>query len=180
MRILETERLILKPIEESDLDYLMNLRWDKEVGNYIIHQAISKKDQLNWYNNIKNDLALSVFLKENNTLKIIGTTGLYNIDYRHQRAIIKFRLDKDYQGYGYAYEFMIETLKYGFDTLNLNKIVGESMEINEKIIKTVQKAGFVVEGIQKDFYYHQGEYRNAILFGLTKQDFRKKLENDKN
>lgn len=179
MRILETERLILKPIEESDLEYLMNLRWDKEVGEFIIHQAISSKDQLNWYNNIKNDLALSVFLKEENGLKIIGTTGLYNIDYRHQRAVIKFRLDKNYQGFGYAHEFMMETLKYGFDTLNLNKIVGESMEINEKIIKTVMKAGFLVEGNLKEFYYHQGSYKNAILFGLTKEDFRKKIKDDK-
>lgn len=180
MRILETERLILKPIEEVDLDYLMNLRWDKEICEYLIHDPISTKDQFNWYNNIKNDLALSVFLKENNTLKIIGTTGLYNINYRHQRGTIKFRLDKNYQGYGYAYEFMIETLKYGFDTLNLNKIVGDGMEINEKVIKTLKKGGFEIEGVMKDFYYHQGEYKNAILFGLTKQDFRKKLENDKN
>ena len=72
MRILETERLLLKPIEIEDLKYLLDLRWNKEMEDVIIHDPISYRDQMDWYNSLKKtDVALAIFLKENSELKLL-------------------------------------------------------------------------------------------------------------
>jgi ribosomal-protein-alanine N-acetyltransferase len=175
MRILETERLLLKPIEVEDLKYLLNLRWEQEVMNYLIHDPISAKSQNDWFNNLKKtDLALSIFLKENGSLKIIGTIGLYEVNTRHQRAIWRIRLDPTQQGKGYAKEAINLMLDYGFNTLNLNKIISDSFADNTAIINLTLKLGFKQEGLLVGHYFHKGEFRDAIQFGLLRKDFNNK------
>ncbi|MGB5024641.1 MAG: GNAT family protein [Saprospiraceae bacterium] len=175
MRILETERILLKPIEVNDLAFLLNLRWEKDVMDYLIHDPISEKSQIEWFNNIKkNDLALSIFLKENEELKIIGTIGLYEINFRHQRAIWRIRLDPTRQGKGYAKESINLLLNYGFNTLNLNKIISDSFADNEAIVNLTLKLGFKKEGILKAHYFHKGEFRDAIQFGLLRTEYNNK------
>ena len=48
MRILESERLILKPVEPEDLNFLMEQRWDADLTDYIIHNPISTYTQQKW------------------------------------------------------------------------------------------------------------------------------------
>ncbi len=175
MRILETQRLLLKPIESEDLIFLLNLRWNQEVMNYLIHDPISAKSQNDWFNNLKKtDLALSIFVKENSEIKIIGTIGLYEINNRHQRAIWRIRLDPSRQGKGYATEAINLMLDYGFNTLNLNKIISDSFADNEAIVKLTLKLGFKQEGLLVGHYFHHGEFRDAIQFGLLRKDFNSK------
>ena len=172
MRILETQRLILKPIEVEDLIFLLNLRWEQEVMNYLIHDPISSKNQMDWFNNLKkSDLALSIFIKEDNELRIIGTIGLYEINTRHQRAIWRIRLDPTQQGKGYATEAINLILDYGFNTLNLNKIISDSFADNKAIVNLTLKLGFKQEGLLVGHYFHKGEFRDAIQFGLMRKDF---------
>ena len=41
MRVLESDRIVLKPIEEEDLPLLLELRWDETLTDYLIHNPIS-------------------------------------------------------------------------------------------------------------------------------------------
>lgn len=34
-----------------------------------------------------------------------------------------------------------------------------------------KKLGFVVEGIQRDMYYHEGRYWNQVVCGMTETQF---------
>ncbi len=175
MRILETQRLLLKPIEVEDLNFLLNLRWDQEIMNHLIHDPLSVKNQNDWFNNLKKtDLALSIFIKENSELKIIGTIGLYEINTRHQRAIWRIRIDPSQQGEGYAIEAINLLLDYGFNTLNLNKITSDSFADNLAIVNLSMKLGFKQEGLLVGHYFHKGEFRDAIQFGLLRSDFNNK------
>ncbi len=175
MRVLETQNIILKPIEVDDLKFLLNLRWDNEIMKYLIHDPISFKTQNDWFNNLKKtDVVLSIFVKKEEDEIIIGTIGLYDIDYRHQRAVWRIRLSKDFQGKGYAKEAINLLLDYGFNTLNLNKITSDSLSENEAIIKLTLKLGFKKEGLLINHYFNNGKYRDAILFGLLREEFNKK------
>ncbi|MDR0368203.1 MAG: GNAT family N-acetyltransferase [Bacteroidales bacterium] len=179
MRILETERILLKPIEEEDLTFLMNLRWDKDITQFIIHDPISKQDQKKWYEKISkgNNLALSVFYKDpKNTAQteIIGTVGLFDVNMRHQHAKLKStRILAKYQGSGIVFEVLMLVLDYGFNTLNLNKVFGDSFEENTPIIKILETLGFQKEGVLRNHYFHEGMFKNAIALGLLREDFNK-------
>ena len=184
MRILETERILLKPVESEDLSFLMNLRWDKDLTQYIIHDPISMADQQQWYEKIKkgNNLALSIFYKESKddtNPTIIGTIGLFDINYRHQYAKLKStRILAKYQGTGIVFEVLMLLFDYGFNTLNLHKIFGDSFEENTPIITILEKLGFQKEGLLRNHYFHEGLFKNAVVLGLLREDFNK-LRNEK-
>ena len=173
MRILESKRLLLKPVTEEDLSFLLDLRWNAGVMKYLVHDPIGMKEQAEWFRtlNTKKNLALSVFLKEGKETKICGTVGLYDIDTRHMRATWRIRLSPEVQGKGIGFEATAMTMKYGFDTLNLNRIVSNSMADNAAIIKMTQKLGFTDEGVLRKHYFFNGKYNDAIQFGILREEF---------
>lgn len=173
MRVLESERLLIKPVEERDLPGLLELRWDADVMRYLIHEAINEKEQNDWFKslNTKKNLALSIFLKKDGALTLVGTVGLYEIDTRHQRAVWRIRLTPAVQGMGIGFEATRMTLEYGFRTMNLHKITSNSMAENAAIIKMTHKLGFQNEGILRSHYYFNGRFRDAIMFGMLKDEF---------
>ena len=180
MRVLESERVVVKPIEREDLSFLLELRWDKDIMNYLIHDPISMESQEAWFEKTSksNDMPCSIFVKgdgDPSELTIAGTVGLYNFNHRHQRATWRVRLSSDFQGKGLAFEAIMMVLDYGFNTLNLNKIVSDSFADNTAIIKLSQKLGFSEEGVVRSHYFHQGRFRDGINFGLLREDFNAKF-----
>lgn len=175
MRILESERLIIKPVEENDLEYLLNLRWDTSIMEYLIHDPISIRDQKSWFANLsKKDLAMSIFLKKpDGMLQIVGTIGLYNIDSRHQRAVSRVRIDPAFQRMGIGFESRMIVMDYGFNTLNLQKITADCFADNKAIVNLCLKLGFKKEGVFRKHYFHKGKFRDAIQFGILRNEYMK-------
>lgn len=174
MRVMENDRILLKPVEEQDLPLLLELRWDEVLTDYLIHDPISMTHQKHWFENLyKNgDVALSIFYKEDDLLKHIGLIGLYNFNHRHRRATWKsLRILPEYQGKGIAVEASRMLLDYGFNTLNLHKITSDSFEDNAAILNLLEKLGFKKEGVLVEHYFHQGKYKNAIIHSILREDF---------
>lgn len=176
MRILESERILLKPVEPEDLSFLLDLRWDIDIMAYQVHDPISLKSQQAWYENLSKsgNLALSVFEKNTDRpqeKKLAGTIGLMNINHRHQRATWTLRLDQAFQGRGIAYEASMLMLDYGFNTLNLNKVFSDSFPDNAPIIKLLTKLRFTQEGLMKAHYYHNGEFKDSAIYAMLRADF---------
>ena len=180
MRILESDRLLIKPVEKEDLLTLLNLRWDSNIEESIIHEPISMESQQAWFESTSksNNLACTIFLKNTDdpkNLKIIGTIGLFNFNHRHQRATWRMRISPESQGKGIAFEAATMVLGYGFNTLNLHKIIGDSLAENVAISKLTEKFGFVKEGEMKSHYFHQGCFKDGVAWGLIREDFNKKF-----
>lgn len=179
MRYLESDRLLLKPVEEADIAALLELRWDKSIMQYLVHDPIGMKQQKEWFQGLgAKNLALSIFLKSGEDAELIGTIGLYEINMRHQRAIWRLRLTPRVQGKGIGFEATRMLLEYGFYTLNLHKICSDSFSDNAAIVKLSKKLGFTDEGLLRKHYYHEGEFRDVIFFGILKEDFIKLHKQD--
>ena len=63
-------------------------------------------------------------------------------------------------------------IDYGFNTLNLNKITSDVFPHNESIIKLLAKMGFKEEGRLKQHYFHQGEFKDVLIYSLTREEYR--------
>ena len=172
MRILESERLLLKPIEEEDIYELLEIRWDRDVMSLSLHEPISRREQLEWFRSLtRKDLALSVFLKENGELRLMGTIGLYNINMRHQRAVFRMRLALEAQGKKIGFKAGRMLMEYGFNVLNLQKICGDQFAYNKAAVTFCRHLGFVEEGVLRRHFYQDGEFRDVSFVGLLKDDF---------
>ena len=174
MRVLESERLLLKPIDVEDLKYLCDLRWNKEVTTWIIHEPISYKQQLEWYNSLKKtDVALSIFYKSEKStdITIIGTIGLYDIHPKHQRAKWSLRITPEYWGKGIAKEVIKMFLDYVFNTMNVNKLMGDCFVENVVEVNVLTKMGFTSEGVWREHYFHKGKFRDSIQFTMLRREY---------
>jgi len=87
----------------------------------------------------------AVHIKEG--LEFIGWCGLKN---RPERGEIDlgYRFLKSAWGKGYATEAAFSCLKYGFEKLNLHRIVGRAMPANTGSLRVLEKCGMVYIGAE--------------------------------
>ena len=171
MKLLETDRIYLKLIEEKDLEYLLNLRCDVNVCSGIIHTPLNMEKQKIWYKNLGEKHSYIIIESKSNTY--LGTIGFNQLNRLHQKATWYVRLDSKYQGKGYGNEASKIFVNYEFNHMNINRLDCDCFDENPAAAANIKKLGFKQEGILKEFYFHEGKFKNIILFSLLKNDFLK-------
>jgi RimJ/RimL family protein N-acetyltransferase len=173
--MLETERLILKPVEQDDLEGLLELQWDKNLMTYMIFNPLSMENQKEWIKSLgKSNIAFSIFLKEEGINKLIGLATLNQINHIHQRASWGLKLTSNIQSKGIGFESSLILIHFAFANLNMAKIHGDILEENIANRKMCAKLGVREEGVLVNHYYQSGSFRNVVLVGMLKEEFYEK------
>lgn len=149
--IAETERLLLRELQESDEQGMFDLDSDPEVHRYVgkspvesieeikeiikfIQQQYKENGVARWAVIRKSDNAflgwcgLKLFKNEIN-----GHVNFYELGYRFQ---------KQHWGNGFATEAAKASVNYGFNTLGIKEIYAMTDPENTSSNKVLQKAGF--------------------------------------
>lgn len=154
MKVLETERTILREIVEDDAEFIVELlnqpSFIKYIGNRgvkTIEDAIDKIENLYRKSYLDNGFGLyAVELKsENNPIGFCGFVkreGLPDTD-------IGFALLPNYERLGLAFETSDAVLKYGKDSLGFERVLAITTQDNESSIKLLTKLGFEFEKLIK-------------------------------
>jgi len=127
--ILETERLLLRRLIMDDLNDLFALYSDPEIRRYFPEGVLNleeTKEELEWHMNghpEHPELGLWATIHKE-TGKFIGRCGLlpWNIDGKLE-VEIAYLLDKTFWGRGLATEAAQAILDYGFEKLNLPRLI---------------------------------------------------------
>lgn len=172
MRMLETERLLLKPVEEADLQELLNFQWSKDLMTYMLFKPLSYENQKEWLKSLgKENLAFSIFLKNETGMELIGMTTLNQINHLHQRATWGMKLKPNIQSKGIGFESSLILLHFAFSNLNMVKIHGDIIADNMANRKMCEKIGVREEGLLISHYYQNGIFRDVVLVGILKEEF---------
>ncbi len=162
----EMDRFILRDIEESDVQGIFDLDSDPEVLTYIGTPPIQTLDEAyDIIKYIRNQYAENGIgrwaVVDKKTSDFVGWTGLkYEQELRAEFDYydIGYRLRKKYWGQGIATLTAAESLRYGFEQMDLDEICGAA-EIEHKVSNHIlQKIGlsyveqFVFEGTTANFY----------------------------
>ena len=175
MRVLETERLLLRPVEESDLGELLAFQWDRKIMGLMNFKPLSMNDQKEWLKTLGGKkLAFSIILKAENEQELIGVATLNQIDHLHQRASWGMKLKMERQSGGIGFEVSLILFHFAFSTLNLHKISGDTVAENAAARKMCQNLGLREEGLLVSHYYQNGKFRDVVLVGILKEEFYKK------
>lgn len=170
--IIETERILLRQFVASDYpavyEYNSNPEVQKYTGDEIIQSLDRAKEiiaavQNNDYEMYGYGRWAAVYKPEN---KIIGFAGLKYLP-EVGETDIGYRFLPAYWGQGIATEAAGSIIKYGFEVLALNKIIGIAMPENIGSCKVLEKIGlnfFKIDGYNGD----EGEYR---WYQLTKEAY---------
>jgi len=157
---LETNRLIIRLFNINDIKDAFEYLSDKIVMEYIEPvMPYNKVENLINEQGIKNNNIYAIYLKDVN--KVIR--HLIFKEYINKNVYeIGWIINKDYWNKGYATEASKCIINYGFETLKVLKIVGETEEKNIKSIKLLEKLGMQYSGKNKDGLIEY-EIKNNIL-----------------
>lgn len=100
--------------------------------------------------------------------RIIGTCNLSEIIRGGFHAcFLGYSLDQREQGKGAMTEAVAEVVRFGFETMELHRIMANYIPTNERSGKVLKRLGFVVEGYARDYLYIDGAWRDHIMSALT-------------
>ncbi|HYC21130.1 MAG TPA: GNAT family protein [Candidatus Bathyarchaeia archaeon] len=115
-------------------------------------------------------IALAIAVKESD--RLIGSVGLEQIQWRERSACFGIVIgDKEEWGKGYGTDATRLMVKYGFGTLNLNRIWLHAREDNGGGIRAYEKAGFRREGVLRQEVYREGRYWDAVAMAILRADW---------
>ncbi len=115
-------------------------------------------------------LSLSSKSKENDI--VIGEIGLSGFQGKHSNAFVGISIgDPVNWGKGFGTDAMREILRYGFGILNLHHISLTVFEYNPRGVKSYEKAGFKLEGVQRKFLNRDGRRWDMYRMGILKSEW---------
>lgn len=152
--ILETERLILREIVESDAEFILDLLNQPSFIKYIGDRNIRTVEQSREFVETRFRASYRQFgyglwaveLKE--TSESIGICGFVKRDALPE-ADIGFALLPQFERKGYAFEAASATMKYGEEKLNLKRVLAITSKDNAASGKLLEKLGFAFERFVK-------------------------------
>lgn len=147
---LETERLILKPIDESHVEDILKIR-SNEVVNQFVKRIPPKTnyDALDYILTIKkrvqNNESLNWGISYKNQQNLIGTICLWKFSDDRTEAEVGYELLPEYHRKGIMSEALTAVLNYGFNELNLQTILAFTNKFNENSKGLLVKHDFVLQ-----------------------------------
>lgn len=143
--ILETSRLKLKPILESELDIFHGILIDPYVRRYLCDDKIFSVQQTaemlqeNQQLFQKEQLGLW-FIETKNKIEIIGFVGLWDF-FNENQPQLAYALLPHQTKQGYATEAAARILAYSFDELNYNYLLASCDAPNIESQKVAKRLG---------------------------------------
>lgn len=169
MKILETERLVLRRLVPSDLDSLFALYRDTDVRRYFPEGTLTyeeTKEELEWFLNghpSHPELGLWATVHKGSK-EFIGRCGLLPWTLRDRDEVeVAYLLAKEYWGQGLATEAARAIVEYAFGRLGLSRLICMIDPENQASIKVASKIGMSLEEEMED---DKGPF---LLWSMTKQ-----------
>ena len=173
---LETPRLILRPFREADIPDIVALLQEPDIHRTTLHIPYPYAEQ-----HARAWLAQQQKSREEGTgytfavLRKEDQQLLGAIDIRphmaHRKAEVGYWIGKPYWGRGYATEALKAILRFGFETLNLNRIYATHFAENPASGRVMQKAGMTYEGVMRQAIYKDGRFHDQLMYAILREEW---------
>jgi RimJ/RimL family protein N-acetyltransferase len=166
--------IYLRPLEKSDAPTLVPWFNDPDINRTLLRcDPMTVRQEELWIEKVAEGgsaLVLGVVLKADD--RLIGTTGLHQIDHRNRSSGFGIVLGaKEEWGKGYGTEATWLIVKHAFETLNLHRVWLHVYEYNQRGIRAYEKVGFHREGVLRQSYYREGRYWDTIVMAVLREDW---------
>ncbi|MEM7278873.1 MAG: GNAT family N-acetyltransferase [Pseudomonadota bacterium] len=150
--MIETDRLVLRPLKMSDEESFCELFADPQVMKSSIGGTKTPEEVKEWLldqiERSKSGRGIELLaVKLKSTAAIIGYCGLNEpLNIKGVAEVeIGYRLNRLYWGNGYATEAAIAVREYAFEKLKLNRLVALIEPINTRSVAVARKIGMSYE-----------------------------------
>ena len=176
MPTLETPRLRLRKLSMRDAQDIFDYSQDPQVARYVLWEAQTSLSEARSYirfmlrkYRLGEPASWGIEWKE--TGRIIGTIGFMWIQRDNAAAEVGYSLSRAYWNRGIMTEALAEILRYGFRSLNLNRIEAQHETENPASGAVMRKCGMQREGILRQRLLNKGRFVDVELYAILRRDF---------
>ena len=101
---------------------------------------------------------------------LIGSASLRDIDREHHQAELGFWIGREWWGQGYASEAAAAVIRFGFETLGLNRICAHHMTRNPAAGRVLLHVGMKQEGLLRERVRKWGVYEDVAVYAILRED----------
>jgi ribosomal-protein-alanine N-acetyltransferase len=179
---IETDRLILRMPQADEAE--APLRYFTKNKDHLADSAPSYAEEFFtetfWKDNLTRhieqfqlDQNMRLFIYEKTAdggfgRDIIGSVNLNEIVRRAaQFCYLGYGLDRDKVGHGLMSEAVAAVVRFGFNELNLHRIMANYVPTNTRSGAVLKRVGFVEEGFARAYLFLNGQWRDHVLTSIT-------------
>ena len=166
---LETERLVLRPLEPRDAPSV-----EREVSRVEIARMFDVPHPYpeglaaQWIATTQPDRDFAVELRE--TGEFVGVITI-NPHEQHRRASLGYWCAVAHWGRGYTTEAVRAVVDYGFREFGLNRIHADCHSDNPASRRVLEKAGMTYEGRLRQHSFRLGRFADRLQFGILRSEW---------
>lgn len=100
----------------------------------------------------------------------VGGASLFDVDSFARHAEAGINLVPSARGRGIGTAAIVQLVEFGFVRLNLRRIHLQAIASNTAAIRAYEKAGFVIEGRQRQHAWVRGRYEDIVRMGILRSE----------
>jgi RimJ/RimL family protein N-acetyltransferase len=175
--ILGGKSITLIPVEEEYLDELLSFSANPVIWEHLPREIYSREELWQWYRQTKEDeangKAIPFLIQDNQTLEIMGSTRILDLDIINRKAEIGWTwINPKYFGTKINTEAKVLLMNYAFTVLRLNRIQFRADERNIRSRRAILKLGATFEAELRNFKQRRdGSVGNAFLYSILSSEW---------
>ncbi len=173
---LKTDRLILRPLALTDAKDVQRLAGEREIADTTLnipHPYVDGAAEA-WISTRRAQFeagdAIVYALTDAESGELIGAVGL-QIEKDFDKAELGYWIGKPYWNNGYATEAAARLVRYGFEELELNRVLSRHLSRNPASGRVMQKLGMVFEGTLRQDTKKWDKYEDLCVYGLLREEW---------
>jgi RimJ/RimL family protein N-acetyltransferase len=175
---LETPRLRVRPVAESDLASLMDVNGDDQVTRFLPYATWrSMEDAHAWYKRIAGlqeaGSAIQLVAVDKASAAAIATCLLFQFEPKSERAELGYVLGRAHWGKGLMREALTAVLDHAFGPMRVRRLEAHVDPRNEASRGLAKRLGFTREGLLRERWVDKGEPTDIEVYGLLSREWLK-------
>ncbi len=173
---LETERLRLRPFLAEDAEAVQRLAGAREIADtaLAIPHPYSLDSAKAWIAgqvfSFQQSTSLHFAIELQETGELIGAIELTQIDPEPAQAELRFWVGKAWWGQGYASEAAREIIRYGFESLALNRIYAHFLSRSPRSGQLLRRLRMKKEGVLRQRARKWDTFEDVVLYAIVRDD----------
>lgn len=175
--ILETLRLRLRPLEQSDAYVIQKTACAREIADTMISiphpypDGEAERYIARQITERENENAITFTIEQKVKGQFYGLVEIRHINFEHLLGELSFWMTIDSWGQGYMSEVVQAVVRYGFEVLGLNRLYAYHMVRNPASGRILEKNGFKQEGLLRQRVRKWEQFEDVALWAILSKEW---------